>query len=111
AKQGDSTTAITTPSDVHLAPAGNGLSDEPINVVKDDLELLLSASGGQGPLDRIVHSVHSANDVGAREARSYVRTSVNALAGRSRSNCIRHDRTWHPGKFLIPTSIQRSAVP
>jgi hypothetical protein len=63
------TEAITTPTHDYAKPSGDGLTDEPTNFGEDDFQKFVSAVGGSGTLERIVRSVHSPNDIGAREAR------------------------------------------
>jgi hypothetical protein len=63
------TEAVTTPTHDYAKPSGNGLADEPPNFGEDDFQTFVSAVSGRGPLERIVRSVHSATDVGVREAR------------------------------------------
>jgi hypothetical protein len=63
------TAAVTTPTHGYAKPSGNGLADEPPNFGEDDFQTFVSAVGGGGPLEQIVSSVYSANDVGAREAK------------------------------------------
>jgi hypothetical protein len=60
--------AITTPNH-GSKPSGDGLTDEPTNFGEVDFQTFVSAVGGSGTLERIVRSVHSPNDIGAREAR------------------------------------------
>lgn len=50
-------------------PTENELLDEPVKLGKGDFESFVSAASGDGPLERIIVSVHSENDVAAREAR------------------------------------------
>jgi hypothetical protein len=69
AQGNDHEEAVTKPTEDHAEPAGNGLADEVTNVGNDDFESFVLAASGRGPLERIVCSVHSANDIGAREAR------------------------------------------
>jgi hypothetical protein len=59
----------TTPTDDYAKPAGNGLADEATSVGEDDFGSFVSAVSGRGPLERIVRSVHSTNEIGVREAR------------------------------------------
>jgi hypothetical protein len=63
------TEAVTTPTRDYAKPFDNGLADEPPNFGEDDFQTFVSAVGGRGPLERIVRSVHSADDIGVREAR------------------------------------------
>ena len=63
------TEAVTTPTHDHAKPSGNGLTDEPPNFGEDDFQTFVSAVSGREPSERIVRSVHSANDIGVREAR------------------------------------------
>jgi hypothetical protein len=63
------TAAVVKPTHNYAKPSGNGPADEPPNFGEDDFQTFVSAVGGGGPLERIVSSVHSANDIGAREAK------------------------------------------
>jgi hypothetical protein len=63
------TEAVTTTTHDYAKPSGNGLADEPTNFAEDDYKTFVSAVSGRGPLERVVRSVHSANDICAREAR------------------------------------------
>ena len=63
------TEAVTTPTYDYAKPSGNGPADEPTNFGEDDFQTFVSAISGRGPLERIVRSVHSPDDIGVREAR------------------------------------------
>jgi hypothetical protein len=63
------TAAALKPTHNYARPSGNGPADEPTNFGEDDFQTFVSAVGGGGPLEQIVRSVHSANDIGAREAK------------------------------------------
>jgi hypothetical protein len=60
---------VTTPTHDYAKPSGDGLKDGPTNSGEDVFQKFVSAVGGSGTLERIVHSVHSPNHVGPREAR------------------------------------------
>jgi hypothetical protein len=62
-------TAVVKPTHNHAKSPGKGPADEPTNLGEDDFQTFVSAVSGGGPLERIVSSVHSANDIGAREAK------------------------------------------
>jgi len=61
--------AITTQTNDHVKPSGQGLANEPTNFGEDDFESFVSTMSGEGPLERIIRSVHSHDDIGARETK------------------------------------------
>jgi hypothetical protein len=67
AEELDQKVAVTILDDDHIKSSDNRLADGPTSCGEDDL--LSSAVSGRGPLERIVGSVHPANEVSAREAR------------------------------------------
>src|SRR5262249_53140600 len=65
----DNTEAVTILDNDHVRSSDNRPTAEPTSFGKDDFLTFVSAVSGRGPLDRIVGSVYSANDVSGREAR------------------------------------------
>jgi hypothetical protein len=63
------TEAVTPLNHDYAKPSGNRLADDPPRFGEDDFQTFVSAVSGRGPLERIVRSVQSANDIGVREAR------------------------------------------
>jgi len=63
------TEAVTTLAHNYAKPSGGGLADEPTNFGEDDFQTFVSALGGNGPLERIVRSVHPPSAIDAREAK------------------------------------------
>lgn len=61
--------ALTTSIDQYAKPAGNGVANCAANNVEDDFELFVSAVSGDGPLEQIIRSGRSTNDIGVREAK------------------------------------------
>jgi hypothetical protein len=69
AQEVDNTGAVTILDDDHTKSSDNRPADEPTSFGEDDFLSFVSAVSGRGPLDRIVGSVYSANEVSGREAR------------------------------------------
>ena len=69
AQEVDQTAAVTTlDDDDHIKSPENRLA-EPTSFGEDDFQSFVSAVSSRGPLERIVGSVHPANEISAREAR------------------------------------------
>jgi hypothetical protein len=69
AQEVDQTTAVTILDDDHIKSPENRLGEEPTGFGADDFKSFVSAVSGRGPFERIVGSVHPANEISAREAR------------------------------------------
>jgi hypothetical protein len=69
AQEIDYTEAITTPGDRCANPASDRNGDEAISLGEDDFDSFVAVASGRGSLERIVSSDHSANEIGAREAK------------------------------------------
>ena len=69
AQEVDQTAAVTTPDDDHIKSPENGLAEEPTSFGEGDFQSFVSAVSSRGPLERIVGSVHPANEISAREAK------------------------------------------
>ena len=61
--------AVTILDNDHIGSSDNRPADEPTSFGEDDFLSFVSAVSGRGPLERIVGSVYSANEVSGREAR------------------------------------------
>ena len=69
AQEVDQTAAVTTPDDDHIKSPENRLAEEPTSFGEGDFQSFVSAVSSRGPLERIVGSVHPANEISAREAK------------------------------------------
>jgi hypothetical protein len=69
AQEVDQTAAVTTLGDDHIKSPENRLAEEPTSFGEGDFQSFVSAVSSRGPLERIVGSVHPANEISAREAK------------------------------------------
>jgi len=68
-REDEHTEALTTSNDQYAKSAGNGGASYAANDVEDDFESFVSAVSGDGPLEQIIRSGRSTNDIEAREAK------------------------------------------
>jgi hypothetical protein len=65
----DHTEAVTISDEDHAGSSDNRRADGPTGLGEDDFQSFVSAVSGRGPLERIVGSVQTTNEISAREAR------------------------------------------
>jgi hypothetical protein len=65
----DEHTEATTSIDQYAKPAGNGVANYAANDVEDDFDSFISAVSGDGPLEQIIRSGRSADDIEVQEAK------------------------------------------
>jgi hypothetical protein len=65
----DPTEAVTISDEDHAGSSENRRADRSTGLGEDDFQSFVSAVSGRGPLERIVGSVQTTNEISAREAR------------------------------------------
>jgi hypothetical protein len=65
----DHTEAVTISNEDHAGSSDNRRADGSTGLGEDDFQSFVSAVSGRGPLERIVGSVQTTNEISAREAR------------------------------------------
>jgi hypothetical protein len=65
----DHTEAVTISDEDHAGSSENRRADRSTGLGEDDFQSFVSAVSGRGPLERIVGSVQTTNEISAREAR------------------------------------------
>jgi hypothetical protein len=82
----DNSETVTILDNDHVRSSDSPPTAEPTSFGEDDFLTFVSAVSGRGPLDRIVGSVNSANDVSGREARlARLREDIGQRLGWARS--------------------------